>query len=64
LLEATGENTKTGALFCAVEHYLEDLRNKRALVEELDPETAERLSTSELPIEVSIERSVGTDVDR
>lgn len=28
LVEATGENTKIGALFVTAEHYLDDKRNK------------------------------------
>ena len=58
-MQATGEATKTGALFAAAEHYLEDKRNKERLVNELTPDMAESLSTSELPIRVTIETQVG-----
>lgn len=61
LMQATGEKTKTGALFAAAEHYLEDKRNKEQLIHRLDPETAEALSTSELPMHVTIETRVGKE---
>ena len=51
LMQATGESTKTGALFAAAEHYLQDRRQKQRLVSDLDRDTAERLSTKQLPIE-------------
>lgn len=61
LMQATGEKTKTGALFAAAEHYLEDKRNKERVISQLDPETAEALSTSELPVSVTVETQVGHD---
>jgi hypothetical protein len=51
LMQATGENTKVGALFVAAEHYLNDKRQKERLVSQLDRDMAERLSTKQLPIE-------------
>jgi hypothetical protein len=51
LMEATGEGTKTGALFAAAEHYLQDKRQKERLASQLDRDMAERLSTKQLPIE-------------
>jgi hypothetical protein len=51
LMQATGESTKTGALFVAAEHYLQDRRQKQRLVSDLDRDMAERLSTKQLPIE-------------
>jgi len=50
LMEATDENTKTGALFAAAGHYLEDRRNKQKIADKLDREHLEALSTSELPL--------------
>ncbi len=61
LMQATGEKTKTGALFAAAEHYLEDKQNKERVISQLDPETAEALSTSELPIRVRVETHVGNE---
>lgn len=51
LQEATGENTKAGAIDVAVAHYLADLRAKEEVASLLDDELAERLSTRWLPIE-------------
>lgn len=50
LMQATGENTKTGALFAAAEHYLQDRRNKERIADDLPREHLEALSTSELPL--------------
>ena len=63
LMQATGENTKTGAIFAAASHYLEDKRNKEALIADLatDPELVEALSTSELPLRVEVETHVGRE---
>ncbi len=65
LMQATGEKTKTGALFAAAEHYLEDKRNKERVIEELvdQPELVESLSTSELPMNLSVETQVGENED-
>jgi len=49
--EISGENTKAGAIDRALAHYVQDYRQKQRLVTELDRDTAERLSTSEMPIE-------------
>jgi hypothetical protein len=51
LMEATGENTKVGALFVAAEHYLNDKRNKERVADELPRNLVEDLSTPELPME-------------
>lgn len=59
LMKATGENTKTAALFSAAEHYLADKRNKESVIDELEPEIAEELSTTELPLHVEIHTRVG-----
>jgi predicted DNA-binding protein len=59
LMEATGENTKAGAIDIAVKHYLTDLEQKRQLVDEISPELAEELSTGSMPIQV--ETSVGSE---
>jgi len=57
VMEATGENTKAGAIDVAMKHYLRDLQQKRQLVDSLEPETAEALSTGSMPI--NVEASVG-----
>lgn len=51
LMEATGENTKVGALFVAAEHYLNDKRNQERVADELPRDALEELSTPELPME-------------
>jgi uncharacterized protein YigA (DUF484 family) len=51
LMQATDENTKTKAIFLAVEHYINDKRQKERLASQLDRDMAERLSTKQLPIE-------------
>jgi len=61
LMEATGENTKAGAIDAAMKHYLNDLENKRQVADDLDTETAEALHTPWLPIER--ETSVGGGAD-
>jgi hypothetical protein len=60
LMEATGENTKVGALFVAAEHYLNDKRNKKRLADDLPRELVDELSTPELPMERG-ETTVGRD---
>jgi hypothetical protein len=50
LMQATGENTKVGALFAAADHYLQDRRQKERVADELSREHLEALSTSELPL--------------
>jgi hypothetical protein len=59
LMEATGENTKSGAIDQAMKHYLIDLENKRDLIEELPPEHADALSTGPMP--VTVDASVGSE---
>ncbi|MWG36957.1 hypothetical protein [Halomarina oriensis] len=59
LVEATGERTKAGALDVAVKHYLADLRNKEAVVDDLPADVVDELSTPYLPIERST--SVGRE---
>jgi len=59
LMQATGENTKVGALFAAAEHYLEDKRNKEQVEWERYQELADELSTGELPIQVDVDTRVG-----
>ncbi|MFB6256300.1 MAG: hypothetical protein ABEH58_06170 [Haloplanus sp.] len=61
LMDATGENTKAGALDVAVKHYLADLRNKREVADQLDGEAVEALSTPFLPLERTRETSVGRE---
>lgn len=57
LMQATGENTKAGAIDAAIKHYLQDLRNKQRVADELDTEVVEELSTPWIPMER--ETSVG-----
>lgn len=59
VMQLSGENTKAGAIDKALHHFVRDYRNKKSLIDELDPEIAEKLSTPELPIQISIETSVG-----
>ena len=59
LKDATGESTVSGALDVAAKHYIEDLRAKQEVAEELDPEVREALSSTYLPIEVDVD--VGRD---
>lgn len=61
VMQLSGENTKAGAIDAALHHFVRDYRNKETLVDELDPDLAEKLSTPELPVEVEIETSVGLD---
>lgn len=58
LQRATGENTVSGALDVAAKHYLNDLENKRMAIEDLDPETADVLSTPWVQLDVTVDRSV------
>lgn len=50
LMEATGENTKSGALDVAVKHYLADVRNKQRIADDLPTDLVEELSTPYVPI--------------
>lgn len=74
LMQATGENTKTKALFTAARHYLTDKKQKEQVIDDLarsriqvqDPfrreeeiSIVEALSTSELPLEAEITTRVG-----
>lgn len=61
VMQLTGENTKAGAIDKALHHYARDYRNKEALVDELDYEVVEDLSTPELPMWKEIETGVGTE---
>ena len=61
VMELTNENTKAGAIDTALHHYIRDYRNKNRVVEKLDSDIADELSTPELPIEVEIATSVGLD---
>lgn len=58
-MEATGENTKSGAIDKAVIHYLEDIKNKGEVVDELSADHVEALSTAALPLERDVEHTVG-----
>jgi hypothetical protein len=51
LMQATDENTKTKAIFLAVEHYLNDKRNKERVADDLPRDLLDELSTPELPLE-------------
>lgn len=51
LMEATGENTKSGALDVAAKHYLADLRNKERVAADLDGDVLDELSTPYIPLE-------------
>lgn len=53
-MEATGENTKAGALDVAVQHYLADMKNKRDVDDELPAERVAELSTPFLPLETEV----------
>lgn len=61
VMQLAGENTKAGAIDTALHHYIRDYRNKKRIVEDLEPEIAEKLSTNELPIEKTVETFVGVD---
>ena len=50
-MEATGENTKAKALGVVMNHYLQDLENKRRVAWKLDDRLVTELSTPWLPIE-------------
>lgn len=59
LLEATGENTKSGAIDVAIKHYLSDLQNKKRVADDLPTDVLEELHTPYIPLER--ETSVGID---
>ena len=59
VMQLTGESTKAGASDKALHHFVRDHQNKENLVDELGPELDERLGSAELPVEISIETSVG-----
>ncbi len=50
-MEATGKNTKSGAIDVACKHYLADLERKRKNIDELQDELVEGLSTPYIPLE-------------
>lgn len=51
LQDATGENTKAGAIDAAAKHFLNDLSNKERIAGEFNNDQAEALSTPWLPID-------------
>ena len=51
VMQATGENTKAAALDVVMNHYLQDLENKRRVARKLDDGLVTELSTPWLPIE-------------
>ena len=51
VMQATGENTKAAALDVVMNHYLQDLENKRRVVRKLDDGMASELSTPWFPIQ-------------
>jgi hypothetical protein len=59
LMEATGENTKSGAIDIACKHYLADLERKRKHVDEIPDDLIDELSTPYLPLEREITNQVG-----
>ena len=61
VMEATGENTKAGAIDVAMQHYLTDLEKKRRVADGLDTKTLEALSTPWIPLQR--ETSVGRAAD-
>ena len=61
VMQLANENTKAGAIDTALHHYARDYRNKERIVEDLEPEIAEKLSTPELPIVKTVDTSVGID---
>jgi len=56
-MEKMNAGSKAAAIDQAMIHYLNDLRNKRQLVDELPPEHADALSTGPMPI--TVDASVG-----
>lgn len=74
LMMATGENTKTKALFLAVDHYLADLENKERVIDDLVGVTTQSfrtedgtesvidvLSTGPMPLSAELETHVGRE---
>lgn len=51
VMNATGENTKAGAIDVALSHYLADLENKQRVADELPTDVVDELSTPWLPLE-------------
>jgi len=60
-MEATGENTKSGAIDIACKHYLSDLENKEKTIDELEEELVDQLSTPWLPLERETNNQVGPE---
>ena len=61
LMEATGENTKSGAIDMACKHYLADLERKQKNIDEIPDELVNELSTPYVPLEREITNTVGRD---
>lgn len=61
VMQFTGENTKAGAIDEALGHYIEDHRQKSNIVQRLDPQIVEALSTNQLPMELEYQYSVGVE---
>lgn len=59
MMQASGENTKAGAIDVAMKHYLTDLSNKQRVIDHMDPQLAEELHTPYIPLEVTVDRNVG-----
>lgn len=51
LMNATGENTKAGAIDVAMKHYLSDLQNKKGVADDLPTEVIKELHTPYIPLE-------------
>jgi hypothetical protein len=51
VMDATGENTKAGAIDVALSHYLADLENKQHVADELPAQAVDKLSTPWMRIE-------------
>jgi hypothetical protein len=63
LMEATNENTKSGAIDVACKHYLADLERKRKNIQKLPDELVEELSTPYIPLEREVQNHVGRTND-
>jgi hypothetical protein len=61
VMQESGESTKAGAIDVAMKHYLNDLRNKKRVVDELPPSLATELSTAWIPIDSDPSVGLGGD---
>lgn len=61
LMDATGEKTKSGAIDMACKHYLADLERKRKNIDEIPDGLVDELSTPYVPLDRTVENSVGRD---